>query len=263
MERLAPTRPSGVAFSANGPLYDGLRRVMWDRTLIKMRGDGYARNGGHANGRPRRRLAEADTDVVVGRVLIVVPDSGPADFDVLEAFRQRRAPEPHHVPPILSLTIRRWPPFGRGMVDHAAGETTPAANTRRAQAEVARNTERARRESPDVNRALRMNAADALSLGFADEIAGLGNVGSQLVSGADVDVGNAYRAGRNEYRRDPENLSAGSLGRPAPGSLSAISDRWRPIPGPFGALDRALRLRAESGRGAVWRHLRSHVRAWA
>ena len=185
---------------------------------------------------PRRRLAEADTDVIVGRAPIVVPDSGPADFDVLEAFRQSRAgTAPRPADPVADDSTLAA--IRRGIVDHAAGETTPAANTRRAQAEVARNTERARRESPDVNRALRMNAADALSLGFADEIAGLGNVGSQLVSGADVDVGNAYRAGRNEYRRDLENLSARFPGTARAGQfVGNLGSMALPIPGPLGRL---------------------------
>lgn len=200
---------------------------------------------------PRRRLAEADTDVVVGRVPIVVPDSGPADFDVLEAFRQSRAgTAPRPADPVADDSTLAA--IRRGMVDYAAGETTPAANTRRAQAEVARNTERARRESPDVNRALRMNAADALSLGFADEIAGLGNVGSQLVSGADVDVGNAYRAGRNEYRRDLENLSARFPGTARAGQfVGNLGSMALPIPGPLGRLGQGATAARRIGGAAL------------
>lgn len=200
---------------------------------------------------PRRRLAEADTDVVVGRVPIVVPDSGPADFDVLEAFRQSRAgTAPRPADPVTDDSTLAA--IRRGMVDYAAGETTPAANTRRAQAEVARNTERARRESPDVNRALRMNAADALSLGFADEIAGLGNVGSQLVSGADVDVGNAYRAGRNEYRRDLENLSARFPGTARAGQfVGNLGSMALPIPGPLGRLGQGATAARRIGGAAL------------
>ena len=42
MEDLAPTLTSARGILSASPLYDGLRRTMWDRTLIKMRGDGYA-----------------------------------------------------------------------------------------------------------------------------------------------------------------------------------------------------------------------------
>lgn len=187
---------------------------------------------------PRRRRATADVDVVVGRAPEPAPPSA-SDLDLYDVFRNvqatRQANTPRPADPVAddsTLSAIR-----RGIVAHAEAQNTPAANTRRARAEDARLSERARRDAPRANRALALNAADAVSLGFADEIAGVGNVGRQLLSGADVDVGSAYRAGRNEFRTDLENLSAEFPGSRRAGQfVGNIAGMALPVPGPLGRL---------------------------
>jgi hypothetical protein len=100
-----------------------------------------------------------------------------------------------------------------------------------------RSAAEARRNVPRSNRAIALNAADALSLGFADEIAGLGNVAGQLSTGADVDIDNAYRAGRNEFRSDLEGLSSEFPGSRRAGQLFGnIASMALPVPGALGKL---------------------------
>lgn len=191
----------------------------------------------------RRRRATADVDVVVGRAAEPTPYA--SDLDLYDVFRNvqatMQANTPRPADPVAddsTLSAIR-----RGIAAHAAAQNTPAANARRARAQEARATSEAQRETPISNMAIGHNAADAVTLGFADELYGAGAAVRDAVANPDTDLETAYRANRDRFRMD---LSDASARYPTQASLGAITGNVAgmalPLPGALGRL----------GQGATW-----------
>lgn len=185
------------------------------------------------------RRRRADDDVSRREIVVEQPPPDLADFDVLEAFRQSRAPVRTPAPAADPTTMDA---IREGIAAEAAAQNTPAANTRRANAALSRANAEAARETPISNMAMRQNAADALTLGFADELYGAGR-GAYDAATSDMDVDAAYRRARDRFRSDMADASARYPRQAAMGAMAGnAAGMVLPLPGVLGRL----------GQGATW-----------
>jgi hypothetical protein len=152
------------------------------------------------------RRRRADSDVLLGTDP-PAPEPPISDVPLDVIFQRVQATRDANRPADPVADDSTLGAIRRGIAAETAANQTPAANTRRARAQEARATAEARAETPISNMAISHNAADALTLGFADELYGAGR-GAYNAATSGRDIEDEYRAARDQFRLDTARASA-------------------------------------------------------
>ena len=186
------------------------------------------------------RRRRADSDVLLGTDP-PAPEPPISDVPLDVIFQRVQATRDANRPADPVADDSTLGAIRRGIAAETAANQTPAANTRRARAQEARATAEARAETPISNMAISHNAADALTLGFADELYGAGR-GAYNAATSGRDIEDEYRAARDQFRLDTARASAAYPSHATAGTiLGTAGSLFVPL-GPLGKI----------GQGATW-----------
>ncbi len=186
------------------------------------------------------RRRRADSDVLLGTDP-PAPEPPISDVPLDVIFQRVQATRDANRPADPVADDSTLGAIRRGIAAETAANQTPAANTRRARAQEARATAEARAETPISNMAISHNAADALTLGFADELYGAGR-GAINAATSGRDIEDEYRAARDQFRLDTARASAAYPSHATAGTiLGTAGSLFVPL-GPLGKI----------GQGATW-----------